>query len=53
MTRAWTSNFFADKQKGAVAVDRHSGARIRIERVNNVFEIEAAVTPWQGGSGQA
>ena len=45
--------FFADRQKGAMAVDPRSGSSVKIDRVNNVFEIEAPAAPWQVGSGQA
>ena len=46
-------HFFADGRKGAYAIHPHTGKRVGIERVNNVFEIEASVSPWSGGSGQA
>ena len=46
-------HFYADKRKGAYAEHLMTGTRVNIERVNNVFEIEATVTPWSGGTGQA
>ena len=46
-------HFYADESKGAFCEHPSSGARVSIERVNNVFEIAASVSPWSGGSGQA
>ena len=43
-------HFFADREKGAMAVRPGESAGIRINRVNNVFEIDATVLPWSGGS---
>ena len=46
-------HFYADRQKGAMALSAGQDSGIRINRVNNVFEIEATVLPWQGGNRQA
>ena len=46
-------HFYTDRSKGAFCEHPVSGARVNIERVNNVFEIAASVSPWSGGSGQA
>ena len=45
--------FFVDKKEGAIVIDSGIGTRIKIKRVNNVFEVEAAVSPGLGGSGPA
>ena len=42
--------FFADKSKGAMAVRPGEAHGIKINRVNNVFEIDATVLPWSGGT---
>ena len=45
-------HFFADKSKGAVAVDAVNKTGVAIHRRNNVFEIDATVLPWPGGHRQ-
>ncbi|CAK0909302.1 unnamed protein product, partial [Prorocentrum cordatum] len=39
-------HFYADRSKGAFCEHSHSGSRVKIERVNDVFEIVAYVDPW-------
>ena len=43
-------HFFADRAKGAMAVRTGETNGIKISRVNNVFEIDATVLPWSGGT---
>ena len=46
--------FFTEHcKKGEVITDPVIEARIKIKRVNNVFEVETAASPWPGGSGPA
>ena len=39
-------HFYADRNRGAVAINPRNGASVRIQRVNHVVEIEADVLPW-------
>ena len=45
-------HFFADRNKGAMVVDPQNKTGIKIQRRNNVYEIDAAVLPWSGGPRQ-
>ena len=45
-------HFFADPNKGSMAIDPKNKTGIKIQRRNNVFEIDAAVLPWSGGPRQ-
>ena len=46
-------HFFSNRGVGAYAENPRNGERIKLRRVDNVFEFVASVTPWSGGPRQA